>query len=115
MKWQPIDSAPKDGTEILGWSPSRYGHGATVVRYEEWLLGDSHWRDCQMYPAYPTHWMPLPPIDAAMTANGNEGMKLVIVIIVSAVLFPAGWWFGWNSGFSDAKNICLTAIERYKK
>jgi len=66
--WQPIETAPKDGTAILlhyDWEP------LTVVGY--FGTGDmpemqhDRWRvkyDCDSLEAgfgVPTHWMPLPP------------------------------------------------------
>lgn len=59
MEWQPITTAPKDGTAVLGWSPS-------------WLRLLTIWWDdnpkcrCWIGGGYmqrtlpPTHWMPLP-------------------------------------------------------
>lgn len=59
-RWQPIDTAPRDGTKILVWHPQVQGialdrqAGAAV---DEWKHG-KWWRS---YPAQqPTHWMPLP-------------------------------------------------------
>ena len=60
--WQPIDTAPKDGTEILGWN---YHLGRHIV---SWAVQPCH----NPHPAWisstcrtnhldpPTHWMPLP-------------------------------------------------------
>lgn len=71
--WQPIETAPKDGTEILGWCPyhGSAGRGSTwVIRWNEekhtkkprpyfdasgWVWGVTDLRKHQ-----PTHWMPLP-------------------------------------------------------
>ena len=60
-EWQPISTAPKDGTAILGyWSPAiengRDGIDVTCFRAGDWRDpedSDSSWRK-------PTHWMPLP-------------------------------------------------------
>ena len=69
MIWQPIDTAPKDGTVIDVW-----GHGRRYpgVRWTHWIepefqnweieqpydaLGGAHW-DLPLIS--PTHWMPLP-------------------------------------------------------
>lgn len=55
--WQPISTAPKDGTSILGWD----GFDMAVVSFEDgtWELDvigfnatDGNWE--------PTHWMPVP-------------------------------------------------------
>jgi hypothetical protein len=66
-EWQPIETAPKDGTTlILGWlqrdrvsigwfGPKLSTHG---VNYgDDWGYG-TEW-DCK-YSTPPTHWMPLP-------------------------------------------------------
>ncbi len=61
-EWQPIETAPKDGTPFLafGISPGQYkfeyGDDIGVTR---WKVGyGGSWSGG---PAYPTHWMPLPP------------------------------------------------------
>jgi len=80
--WQPIETAPKDGTEITaGWlSPSHYATGTPICwqtngRREGWFrLGpngendDGKWMPSYWLNQrdYPTHWMPLlkaPTID----------------------------------------------------
>lgn len=63
MSWQPIETAPRDGTEVDLWSP---GCGRTVDsewkegRWRYWgpnEFGNNDW--CWLkYP--PTHWMPIP-------------------------------------------------------
>lgn len=59
QKWRPIDTAPKDGTEILAyWS----GSGTMRVLYyadQESELG-MRWADENDYWSSPTHWTPLP-------------------------------------------------------
>ena len=52
--WQPIETAPKDGTEILGWPVEGGDNNIAIVYYffRGWCSGD--------YGADPTHWMPLP-------------------------------------------------------
>ena len=57
MRWQPIDTAPKDGTSILVWSPTP--EQADVAW---WADGPGCWLD--NYGKYltdePSHWMHLP-------------------------------------------------------
>jgi hypothetical protein len=55
QRWRPIESAPKDGTFILGYRIGRAGPPAPC-RY----VVDA-WSDAEDEPIIdPTHWMPLP-------------------------------------------------------
>ena len=51
--WQPIASAPKDGTEFLAWHPD------TRMGLTFWN-GSTKWYSYHMPEDQPTHWMPLP-------------------------------------------------------
>jgi hypothetical protein len=73
-KWQPIETAPKDGTWFIGRQTYADTHTG-VLKYRKWRTQwgkTSHvplygW--CRHYPPTsqdfdlwtPTHWMPLPP------------------------------------------------------
>jgi hypothetical protein len=72
-EWQPIDTAPKDGTAILAF-PCRIddpaGNGLIdapyVVIWRDWTQygGDAGWHEAggERYAMWePTHWMLLPP------------------------------------------------------
>lgn len=59
-EWQPIDTAPRDGTEILicdavtTYTPYR--------AYPALWEPEYGWRDPDWDGGYdPTHWMPMPP------------------------------------------------------
>lgn len=57
--WQPIETAPRDGTDVLFFDPNTEEGGSVMLgRYEdgEWF---DHSRDS--FNRTPTHWMPLPP------------------------------------------------------
>lgn len=72
MEWQPISTAPKDGTNIIGM----YVHIDTqVVHNIFWIQGDNPLENEEGWWSYvhsevsrtlldgwmtPTHWMPLP-------------------------------------------------------
>jgi hypothetical protein len=54
-EWQPIETAPKDGTKILTAS----GRDLSVREWGENEDGDSVWLP-RIRGVFPTHWMPLP-------------------------------------------------------
>lgn len=57
-KWQPIETAPKDGTWLIACWTGHRGWMAMVF----WDQTRAKWCDVfQGYVAQPTHWMPLPP------------------------------------------------------
>lgn len=64
--WQPIDSATKDGQEVLIFlrSPwSRIELAKWFVPWGTWITGGVPSSDDEMYgigSGVPTHWMPLP-------------------------------------------------------
>lgn len=73
MKWQPIETAPKDGTEIDIWaidSQEGYGRRLPNCRYldGQWLQWTERDIFDEPYPHYdyilnqlePLYWMPLP-------------------------------------------------------
>jgi len=57
--WLPIDTAPKDGTEVLVWRPKENAQSRAHVgvdfyseQYRSWYKSRTNQQ--------PTHWMPLP-------------------------------------------------------
>lgn len=71
MEWQPIETAPKDGTAILAYAPD-IGRGFYGVA--QWAHSDPDFP--QTVPGWfwpfairPTHWMPLPPPPTASHSN----------------------------------------------
>lgn len=54
MKWQTIETAPKDGTNVLVWDHNESFIAWWDKRERTW------WRRDAIIHLYPTHWMPLP-------------------------------------------------------
>lgn len=65
--WLPIETAPRDGTEVLLWADhshymfKRYHHVVGHYNHGWWMAAPG--REC----LEATHWMPLP--DPPQTAN----------------------------------------------
>jgi hypothetical protein len=57
--WQPIATAPKDGTWVL-LGGCEYGYSLAVACWVHWH-GRDDWCDYVSRGFKPTHWMPLPP------------------------------------------------------
>lgn len=80
MMWQPIESAPKDGTKILAFAPNHPDRGP-IMRITWWRRReDGHnyigWGEFneQFWP--PTHWQSLPDPPAASSLTDPETMGL---------------------------------------
>jgi hypothetical protein len=82
--WQPIDTAPKDGTPVLVCNGER--GGAWVAYYDPvfpsgyrpenpWssLMLNMRWHATKWASTVPTHWMPIPaPYSAVETGRGLD-------------------------------------------
>jgi hypothetical protein len=67
MNWQPIETAPKDGRDVLIGGDYSYLNGVLMA---SWGTGSGQipgWTDMEGDTYSPTHWMPLPlpPRDSA--------------------------------------------------
>jgi hypothetical protein len=54
-EWQPIETAPKDGTEFLAFQPG------WELDFAWWDQARGMWMDRHGDQTVPTHWIPLPP------------------------------------------------------
>ncbi|MGQ4275163.1 DUF551 domain-containing protein [Terrihabitans sp. B22-R8] len=61
MEWQPIETAPKDGTHIIAWDVAI--QDVTLALYMEGPEGWGNWVHYGdlLGTAELSHWMPLPP------------------------------------------------------
>ena len=71
--WRQIETAPKDGTNLLVWD----GYAMTTAK---WEIDYDWWEICVPSDGYvdsncilPTHWMPLPePPNTVLSGAANE-------------------------------------------
>lgn len=66
-EWQPIETAPKDGSSVLLWSEAwDMSWGVVIGSYDAgaWVTSEGQTADDdedEFGSIAPTHWMPLPP------------------------------------------------------
>ena len=64
MKWQPIETAPKDETWILLWFPlgdeTKCKIGFWSEQYADWFDSEAASHSITSWGVSPTHWMLLP-------------------------------------------------------
>lgn len=57
MEWKKIESAPKDGSFVVGLEDDV----PCIIRWEVGHISDGYWEDDNYHARhYITHWMPLP-------------------------------------------------------
>jgi hypothetical protein len=66
MTWQPISTAPKDGSQVILWWQDTERGGKPRAIQGEWYCakdGDEFWWSSPSMPIgfVATHWMPIPP------------------------------------------------------
>ena len=64
MSWQPIETAPRDGTIVLYWSNRGFAVGnspGACVRGNWEQIRGSWFGSGDKLAMLATHWMPLPP------------------------------------------------------
>ena len=61
MEWQPIETAPNDGTRVIGYFPEE---GFTLPVVMQCVFDDGEWQydiyECPDKKARPTKWIPMP-------------------------------------------------------
>jgi hypothetical protein len=78
QEWQPIESAPRDGTPILlCHATSKMHAGSLPVLSGHWSrLSECWWSMITNDRVRPSHWMPLPdpPADKSLTDPDDMGI-----------------------------------------
>jgi Protein of unknown function (DUF551) len=63
-EWQPIETAPKDGTRILAYGRCGFddisGIATVAWIYEKWVCDPNEATEYDYEECQVTHWMPLP-------------------------------------------------------
>jgi hypothetical protein len=73
--WQPIETAPKDGTPVLiAWSGTRFEAAKAHYEYGKWG-GLSPTFGFDPFDRAPTHWMPLPDTSSLVGARDGAGER----------------------------------------
>ena len=57
--WQPIETAPKDGTDVILWDPA-LDVGVTIGSWSDYKKSGDWWMEGEQVTGFPSHWMPLP-------------------------------------------------------
>lgn len=57
MEWQPIETAPHDGTSVLAWIPHPHSGWVEIVWWDGRFFDAARYLDTYEQPS---HWMPLP-------------------------------------------------------
>ncbi len=71
-QWRPIETAPKDGAEILVFAAgSCYVVGWGAPDFEWWCVDDNKHGPYPLRGSAPTHWMPLPAAPSEPTKEGG--------------------------------------------
>jgi len=76
-KWQPIETAPKDGSWFLTWTPPSEHSSAMYPNIDMAQHDGKGWCKISCGFSRVTHWMPLPePPAKAMEASGQDPQGL---------------------------------------
>lgn len=71
--WQPIDTAPKDGTTIFGANWKLGQRGLVHMNHQgEWEMVNGLTNMPMGIGFYPTHWMPMSEVPAPLIAEKDR-------------------------------------------
>lgn len=98
MNWQPIETAPRDGTAIFAfWAPAsgKVHAGCFGVTEFDTVRSWVNPEDSDDEYCEPTHWMPLPPVpDAQPAQEPNDDLTIAYMV-------------GYYKGKKDANHTAL--------
>jgi len=95
MEWQPIETAPKDGTSIILYEPNRKKVQIGKWDNDRWakkprpywamVSGYSDKTYERMFP--PTHWQPLPPSPTESTPDAAGMVSVPVEVLRRDTLY----------------------------
>lgn len=103
MEWQPIETAPKDGTSVLlcrrdQMQVASFGE-SSVFGKKQWVYGEI-WDDYNTRAEFddPTHWMPLPepptapqsPFSRALDTQSVRAREMLDMVATAPPTPPEG-------------------------
>lgn len=117
--WQPIETAPKDGTEILVFSPERpAGKESTVVFWKnsKWAFFEMEGAQLNILDKL-THWMPLPlpPGAVPVTPAQLSEEEIDTSLLREAIAFHEQGWTPFSSEIELYVKAAKILIERMKR
>lgn len=98
--WMPIESAPKDGTDVLVHAAGSTHAVSWCEDAEWWVVDDNKHGPYRLRGSEPTHWMPLPSAPGS-PVKVREPMS---VEQVRSVLAEAGYTEADNQALADFIN-----------
>jgi hypothetical protein len=93
--WQPIESAPRDGTYIVGRIKD-YSPVVLSWRAYTWgAAGEHRWRDCKGQIYQPVAWSVVPSLDGGWSETslpaGHERVETLLALAKQGIIYtPTG-------------------------
>ncbi len=114
--WLPIESAPKDGTEIWAYNGEqarmRWVEGEC---YALWIWADDLLADADPSPEQPTYWQTVPAAPGVSTVEDAGAQKEAVMDAIADALGEAydctRVWHAWSYGTMGPDDFALVAAD----
>lgn len=116
-QWQPIETAPKDGSKILIFCDGKVLMTSWYVHYsggQPSRTREPEWEQSEMYggfggymgPLRPTHWMPLPE-PPGTNKNNSDGLLAALNAMTDEQRLEVFFNFCQQCGSKDSGCQCM--------
>lgn len=99
-QWRPIETAPKDGTDVLVHAAGSTYAVSWCEEAEGWVVDDNKHGPYRLRGSYPTHWMPLPSAPGAEQAKPVQAQSALTLALLE--YFHASESFQMTLGHAEA-------------